>query len=191
MGLIEHFERYLGEIEAGWSADVDGDPMPFQVVRFPRGSGGGTISFATVGLSRYPLVSPSGQEIRHEVLMIVPAGLRDGPIPGLLQQLGMESLAADKPLLRGGVIGPRGALVPGSEMTAVYVAIPVYFPDEFAVCGEGNSAVVIVWLVPISTAEAGYVMEHGWRDFEQRLLESDPDLTDIYRTSLMGDSHIG
>jgi hypothetical protein len=156
----------------------------FKLARFPKGSGSPTVSFATVGLSRHPLRSPSGKDIRQELMVIVPDGLRDGPIPGLLQQIGTEALAAAKPLLRGDVIGPRGKLIEGSMMEAVYAAIPVYLPDDFAVYeGEGEQ-VVVVWLVPISAGEARYVKTHGWKEFEDRLLESDPDLTDVFRASL-------
>jgi Suppressor of fused protein (SUFU) len=184
MSLVDHFERYLGEIEAGWSRDDDGHPMPFQVVRFPQGSGNGTISFATLGLSRYPMRAASGKEIREELLMLVPSGLRDGPVPGLLQQIGMDILAADRPLLRGDVIGPRGPLIAGSEMEAIYVAIPVYFPDDFAVYEGDDDQIVVAWLVPISSNEASYIQQHGWRAFEKRLVEDDPDLTNIFRAPL-------
>lgn len=182
MTLIDHLERYLGEIEGGWSRDADGHQMPFQVARFPHGSGSGTVSFATLGLSRYPLRDASGKEIRHELLMIVPERLREGVIPGLLQQVGQESLSAARPLLRGEVIGPRGALVAGSEMEAMYVAIPVYLPDDFAVYDDEQ--IVIAWLVPISPSEADFVKSHGWRVFEKCLVKADPDLTDIFRPSL-------
>jgi len=184
VSLIDHPEHYLGEIEAGWSQNADGNKMPFQVARFPWGSGSATVSFATVGLSRHPLRSGSGKDIRHELLMIVPDGLRDGPIPGLLQQIGTEALAADKPLLRGDVIGPRGELIAGSMMEAVYAAIPVYLPDDFAVYkGEGEQ-VAVVWLVPISAREARYVKTRGWNEFEDLLVENDPDLTDVFRVPL-------
>ena len=186
--LIEHFERYLGEVEIGWSRDADGDEVPFRVVRFRRGRGKGTISFATLDLGRYPLRSPVGRrEIRHELLMIVPDRLRDGPVPGLLQQIGTEVLGAGQSPRRGDVIGPRGELFPGSEMQAMYVAIPVYFPDDFAVCNENGTEVVIAWLVPISLSEARFVRERGWRAFEERLAESDPDLTNVFRASMFAE----
>jgi hypothetical protein len=181
--VLGHFEAFLGEIELGWSRDADGHDMPFQVVRFPRGSGDGTITFATLGLSRYPQRSASGKTIRQELLMIVPESLRTGPVPGLLQQAGMETLTAARPLLRGDVIGPRGKLVSGSRMEALYVSLPVYFPDDFAVY-QGEEPIMIAWLVPISAREAEYLSTRGWRAFEDRLTESDPDLTDIYRSTL-------
>ena len=116
--------------------------------------------------------------------MIVPDRLREGPLPALLQQVGMEVIAGGRPVLRGEVIGPRGALVAGSEMEALYAALPVYFPDDFAVYEADDANVAIVWLVPISAGEASYVSSYGWKAFEDRLVECDPDLTDIYRAPL-------
>jgi hypothetical protein len=66
----------------------------------------------------------------------------------------------------------------------VYVAIPVYFPDDFAVYDGDGDPIVIAWLVPISADEASYVKQHGWEAFETHLAETDPDLTDVFRPSL-------
>jgi hypothetical protein len=184
-GLTEHLELYLGEIQEGWTRDADGDKMPFQVLRFGRGSGPRTVSFSTLGLSAYGLQSPStGREIRHELLMIVPEGLASGPVPGLLQQVGIDALTAGRALLRGDVIGPQGPLVCGSAMEALYVGMPVYFPDEFATYVGNDLSIVIAWLIPISQSEASYIARKGWRSFENRLAADDPNLTDINRLSL-------
>lgn len=184
-GLVEHLERFLGPIEVGWSCDPDGIEMPFKIVRFSYGSGPGTVSFCTLGLSRYGLRSTtSGREIRHEFLMVLPDSLRDGPAPSVLHQVGMDVLVSNRALLRGDVLGPQGPLFPGSSMEALYVGMPVYFPDEFASCREEEDAVVIAWLIPISAREANYVARLGWDSFEDRLVEADPDLTDVYRRSL-------
>ncbi len=186
MGLIQHFERVLGLIEAGWSVDADGLRMPFQVARFPQGSGPGTVSFATLGLGRYPLPSlASGRAIRHELLLLAPESLKDGMLPSLIHQIGEETLQSGRPLLQGDVIGPRGPLVPGSQMEALYVTLPVYFPDEFATFEEEGHTTVIAWLVPISASEAHYIVHHGWADFEDRLAEQDPDLTDFGRQPIL------
>jgi hypothetical protein len=184
-GLVEHFERFLGSIQLGWTHDADGVEMPFQVVRFEKGSGSGTVGFARLGLSRHGLPSvTSGREIRHQLLLLVPDSLRDGPMPALLHQVGMRALTSERALLRGDVLGPQGPLLPGSSMVALYVGMPVYFPDEFGSCEEDGHSVVIAWLIPISKLEAGYVARHGWGAFEERLVEADPDLTDAYRPSM-------
>jgi hypothetical protein len=96
----------------------------------------------------------------------------------------MEALNGNRALLRGEVLGPQGPLLPGSLMEALYVGIPVYFPDEFGSCAVGGDSVVIAWLIPISKSEATYVADHGWPAFEKRLVEIDPDLTDVFRSSM-------
>jgi Suppressor of fused protein (SUFU) len=183
--LPAHFESYLGEIERGWSQDADGEAVPFQIVRFGQGPAPGTITFATLGLSRHGMPSEtSGRVIFHEFVMCVPEALRNGPLPSILQQVGLDVLATARPLLRGEVVGPRGPLVPGSSLEALYAAAPVCFPDGFGQCEDADRSVAIAWLVPISLREARYVAEHGWDAFEDRLVEAQPDLTDVCRTPL-------
>jgi hypothetical protein len=177
-GLVEHLESFLGEIEVGWSKDADGFELPFQVVRFTPGALSGCVVFSTLGLSVTSLPSRrSGERIRHEFIMIVPERLREGPVPGLLQQVGLDVLASGSAVLRGDVLGPRGPLFEMSMMEALYAAIPVYLPDEF---GQFRD-VVIAWLVPVARSEADYVAVHGWGAFEERLIDVDPDLTAIDR----------
>jgi len=186
MTLADHLERYLGTIDAGWSRDADGQEMPVEVVRFEQGERPVVVSFATLGLSRHPLVSAtSGKMIRQELVMTVPSSLHDGPAPGLLQQISIEAIAGNRALVRGEVIGPRGKLFEGSVMEAVYVAIPVHLPDEFGVFRGEDGDIVIAWLVPISAAEAEYVARHGWRALEDLFMESDPDLADVFRPSVV------
>jgi hypothetical protein len=180
--LVEHLERFLGPIEAGWSVDADGASVPFQVVRCPAPSLAGCVAFSTLGLSTTALVSgTSGRPIRQELVMLLGDRWRDGPAPGLLQQVGRELLGSGSALLRGEVIGPRGPLVPSSRMEALYAAIPVYLPDAF---GQVDG-VVFAWLVPISLAEAALVSREGWETFEDRLIAVDPDLTDLARSSVV------
>ena len=160
--------------------------MPFQVVRHPRGPFAGTRTFATLGLSRTELISErSGKRIRQELVLAVPEALRDCPWPGLLQEIATELLADGRALLRGEVIGPRGPLYRGSEMQALYASVPVYFPDSFHQCSTDDGDVAVVWLIPISRREEEYVRAHGWSAFEDRLVEQDPDLTDVQRPSLV------
>lgn len=70
-------------------------------------------------------------------------------------------------------------------MAAFYVAMPAYFPDEFATCQSPDGPIVIAWLVPISASEAQYVARSGWSAFEDRLVGQDPDLTDFTRKPMI------
>lgn len=113
--------------------------------------------------------------------MTVPAILREGPIPGILQDVALEARTAQLAILRGDVIGPRGPIVSGSEMEALYATTPNYFPVGFGTCSEGSIAIAISWLVPISHGEAHFVMNRGWSAFEDLLSETQPNLVDIFR----------
>jgi len=182
VGLIQHLESYLGTIDVGWSRTADGEDLSFQVVRFGAGALPGCVVFSTLGLSSVALPSrESGKLVRHEFVMIVPERLQDGPVPGLLQQVGLEVMEAGSPLLRGDVVGPRGPLFAMSSMEALYASVPVYLPDDFAQVDD----VVFVWLVPVSQAEANFVAANGWSAFEDRLVEAGPDLIDVDRLSIV------
>lgn len=182
-GLAEHLERFLGQIDVGWSRDADGFELPFQVVRFAPGTLSGCVALSTLGLSSTALTSRgSGKAIRQELMMIVPERLREGPVPGLLQQVGLDVLASGSALLRGDVFGPLGSLFAMSKMEALYAAIPVYLPNDF---GQFDD-VVITWLVPVSRSEAEFVAARGWPAFEERMIDVDPDLTDVDRIPIFG-----
>jgi len=96
-----------------------------------------------------------------------------------------DLLDSHRALLRGEVVGPAGPIVPGSVLEAYYCAIPVYFSDSLATFRRTVPGTVIVWLVPISHAEAHYVWQHGWSQFEDLLVAHDPDLLDVMRPSLV------
>jgi hypothetical protein len=183
--LVEHFERVLGPIHTGWSVDPDGAPMAFQIVRFTGGADTDSVGYSTLGLSRYPLSSPtSGRAIRQELFMLASDSLSPDRFVSLLLQVGSMALRGRRALLRGDVIGPAGAIVPESNLTALYVTMPVYFPDEFATFAGEDGEVVIAWLVPISTREADFVSRRGWDAFEDKLVEQDLDLVDFARAGM-------
>lgn len=178
VGLIEHLEARLGALTGGWKRDG------FQVGAYAGAFGAKW--FATAGLSRHPLHSrTSGRHLRQELIVgSYPSGPTEG-LPHLLGQVAGELLASGQALLRGDVLGPRGPFAPGSAMEALYASSPSYFDAEFAVAevDDGDRA-AIVWLVPISAAEAAYVASHGWNAFEDELVRHDPDLLDVGRAGL-------
>lgn len=185
--LVDHFERVLGPIHTGWSVDPDGSKMPFQIARFSGGSDVDSVGYATLGLSRYALTSPStGRGIRQELLIIAPDSLSPDIVVSLLLQVGSVALVAQRALLRGHVIGPAGAMTPGSCLTAFYVTMPTYFCDNFSTFSVNDQDIVVSWLVPISTDEAKFVSREGWSRFEDILAENNPDLIDFQRPGVAG-----
>ena len=185
--VYEHLEAFAGEIIGGWSSDADGTKLPFQIVQTAGGPHLGTTTFATLGLSKFPLPgSRVGREpklIRHELLMIVPTDAVPPNIVGVLQQVGLDAISRGTAYLRGELLGPRGVLFEPYEPKALYVCSPVYFPDQFAVVStEEAGEVVFAWLVPLLDNEIHFLHTNGWSAFEQKLVSEDPDLADYRRT---------
>jgi Suppressor of fused protein (SUFU) len=184
--VITHLERFCGPIVCGWSLDLDGNKMPFQVVKTERGPISGTTTFATLGLSKYPLRSRSSQKtIRQELVMLSRSDVIPASLPALLQRLGIDAMEKNYAYLRGDVIGPRGHLFPSSTVTALYVSVPVYFPEEFSSVEDSAGAVIFAWLIPITNQEARLVDEVGWEGFEAKIEKEDPDLLDFGRASVV------
>ena len=185
-GLVEHLEHTLGPVTYGWSVDPDGAKMPFQIVRFTRGSDPESVGYSTLGLSRKALPSPNSQQlIRQELLILAPESLTPDHIASVLHQVGEMAMGTGRALVRGDVIGPAGPLVSGATVTALYVTTPSYFPEGFAVFDAGeHGKVVVAWLVPITNREADFVAQHGWDAFEDELVEQNPDLVDFHRSAM-------
>lgn len=183
--LIRHIEAYLGRIERGWKMDADLHGMPFQAVRLSGENLPKAKYFSTLGLSNFPLKSrTSDKTILCELVM---ATHDDGGMsPSLLHQVGQEVVESGHAPLRGDVIGPRGSLIEGATTEALYASIPVYFPDEFASCMiKGTGTVIFIWLIPITDKEADFVNRSGWDAFEDLLEKEDPDLLDLFRSSIV------
>jgi hypothetical protein len=182
MNVPEHLESFCGPIVEGWRTDPDGKKMPCTVARFERGPSQGSVTFATLGLNSYRLKSATSQKlIRHELVMLARKDAIPGNLPALLHQVSAEAVSRGRAYLRGEVIGPRNPLFTGTALTALYVAIPVYFPDEF----NSVDGVVFVWLIPITTREAAFVSAEGWSRFEDILVRENADLLDLNRPSVV------
>ncbi|MFC6153094.1 suppressor of fused domain protein [Nocardioides yefusunii] len=206
-GLVAHFERFLGPGTSGWMKSNSGELLPFQVVRWTRGPDVGSVAYSTLGLSRNVLAAgPSGDPtpVRQELVVMVTKSLPVEYVLGVFVDAAHVALSTGRALRRGSVLGPVQPVLPltpspaapaaptapvrprsgiwGSEVSALYVADPVYLPDEFArFAGEGGPDVQVLWLVPITSAEARFVREQGWEAFEDLLVDQDPDLVDVFR----------
>lgn len=177
-GLPGHLERHLGRIEQGWKF------KHFQVVVYGREMFGGR-AFTTLGLGRYGLASPvSNKTIHHELLVILPESVKAKHAVDLLGRVGEKTIEQNLPLLRGDVVGARGPVLPRTRMEGLYVAAPVYLPDEFATYSGPEGEIIIAWLVPISASEVSLVKDKGWSAFEEALIDADPDLVDLKRLSV-------
>lgn len=73
-----------------------------------------------------------------------------------------------------------------SILEALYVSIPVYFPNSFHVYEpDDDIPIVQAWLIPITANEANFIKKNGWSKFEDILEKVDPDLIDFERSSVI------
>jgi len=175
--IVDHLEEVLGLIVGGWGSDPDGRKLPLQIAQFANGPVAGTGALATIGLSNHALAMGDGRSVRQELVMVFRN--EDGPrnLPAVMQHVAMSALDQHRAYLRGDIIGPRGPLFSGSRYEALYVAIPVYFPDSFRLFRpDTGDPIVMAWLVPITHGEAHLIQRRGWSFFEDQLEAQDPDL---------------
>ncbi|MFB6781328.1 suppressor of fused domain protein [Streptomyces sp. NPDC056352] len=185
--LIDHLEGRLGRMGGAWpprDGAAEGSP---QVAWFRDGQLPQVQAFATIGLFRTPLRDQMSDRHYHLELLAcdyLNDGEESGPLPDVLEFVAERMVQHGHAILRGDVI-PLPIPLPGGSKTALYVALPVYFDNDFSfVTIENGSDVAIVWLVPITSAEADFVCAKGWQAFEKALAEQDPDLVDINRAGL-------
>jgi suppressor of fused protein SUFU len=185
--LIGHLERYLGEIECGWTRSPDGEKMPFQVARCRGGILEGTAAYCTIGLSKFSLCSvKSSRNIKQELLIFVREPCDAPNVPAVLQQLAAASLHHESPYLRGEIIERSNPMFRGKNFVAFYAAAPFLLPDEFGVVtGKTEDDVVLVWMIPITADEAAFVREFGWREFENLIQARQVDLSSLNRESIL------
>jgi hypothetical protein len=184
--LTEHYEKYFGPIQHGWSKSADATEMPFQIIECKGGVFQGISCFASAGISWHELKSSiPDKPIRQEIFLAAPTSFGARNIPGLLQQVGKEAIESGYAYLRGDIIGARGCLFEGKAFHALYVTMPIYFSEKFGIfLGDEGYTIMIAWLVPITRPEALYVQNYGWEKFESLLEREDPNLFDFDRTSL-------
>ncbi|MFP5114839.1 suppressor of fused domain protein [Bacillaceae bacterium C204] len=185
--FIQFLEDYLGTIECGWTNDDRGERLPVQIAKYSKGPYSGTKTFSTLGLNKVSLTSyVSGKQIWQELIFVSYSNIGNLNIPALLAQVSQMALDSRKAFLRGDVIGPNGPIFDDSNLEALYVTIPGYFPDSFdAFKVDDKKTIIMAWLIPITSKEAEFIRQNGWEEFEDKLEELDPDLIDIKRESII------
>jgi hypothetical protein len=187
MELIKHIENYCGEIMEGWSVSQSGDDLPYQIIRTIKGPIEDTKTYVTLGLSNVPLQTVhSKKQIRQELVFVMKKNVIGLGVPSVMQEICSKVLDENRPLLRGDVLHYESSVFNGTTLEAIYVTNPVYFPDDFSACELDNGDfAAMCWLVPISRNEELFISENGWEAFEELLESTNPDLTDVFRKSII------
>jgi hypothetical protein len=117
-------------------------------------------------------------------MLVTHTSFGDSYIPALLHDIGTEAISRDQAYIRGEVLDLGGKLFSGTNLEAIYVTSPMHLPEDFStVQTVDGDFCVIVWLIPITRDEAKLVAENGWDVFEKMLVQYQPDLFDLNRTT--------
>lgn len=103
----------------------------------------------------------------------------------LLAWVSTYSLEARFDVRYGTTLAVGRPWLPGSACDHLLVGRPYSYPDEFEYLSLDGLVVHFLWLVPITRAEAEWCGEHGRERFEDLLEESDAEITDPGRPSLV------
>lgn len=138
----------------------------------------GTSTFVTRGIADEPLRRFDEGDTRQEFLL---CGEATFDAARVLRWAAEQTLDSGFGLMRGAVLSMDEPIVPGSRLVALYATYPVYHEENLAAWRGSEPPTAIVWLVPVTYAEAKYVEKNGWEVFEEMLEKKDPDLVDFMR----------
>lgn len=176
------FDAFLDET-LGPPAAVDvasGDEVQrtIDVLRYDDQPFEGTSTFVTRGLAAEPLRRFDEGDTRQEFLLCCD---KDFDAARVLRWAAGQVLESGFGLMRGAVLSLDEPIAPGSRLVALYATYPVYHDEKLAVWRGSDPPTAIVWLVPVTYAEAKFVEKKGWEVFEELLEKRDPDLADFTR----------
>ncbi|MGI5241518.1 suppressor of fused domain protein [Dactylosporangium sp. CA-139066] len=185
-GLIEHLESHLGEIVSGYRGD-DTTPAGVLVAQFaPDRPWPGMTTLATAGLSKHHLRQDDGRPgMRIELVVHLPSEDLPDNAAGVLFQIAEMIIEDGVAPPRGTVFGPGDGPVFGrGDLTALVIYEPLMMPESFITAAEGDTEIMMTWLVPITGDEAAFVREEGAPALFDLFREAGADPDDLERESL-------
>jgi hypothetical protein len=183
MTIIEHVEKYLGQIDQGWKDNDSDDAL--QVVSFKDTPGETVSTYLSLGLSKLPMTLSEDKEVRQELVFSVYSMVISSMVVSFMLSLCEAIIGRGKAILRGEVIPLSKEVAKRIGFDAVYCTNPVFFDGEFCDYDESSPPTVIVWMLPIYQSEVDYISAHGWESFEDLLEEKDPDLCSLERNPVI------
>lgn len=182
--FFSHIERSFGRIQNGWK--LDNVLKNVQVVKTCPENIDDSEAYVTLGLSNfsYPLIGKENY-VRVELFILLLKDMKVSYVPSIIEDVIGEMNKRGRAFLRGEVIGPKGKLFDGSEVTALYVAPPMCLDDAANGFIIDQEEVLFMWLVPITDSESGYIKKYGWEAFEDKLELEEVDVIDVFRKSVV------
>ena len=183
--IISHFHKHIGPTKRTWTLGADQEPLSVPLAEFD-GPFPGALTIATMGLSGHVLEQPGMAPIRQELMWMSWKRFRSTAVLSVLEDMADTAIERRVGYKRGEWRDFGAPVVPESQMTALYLAVPVYLPDSFHILdGVYAEPLAAMWVLPVFASESRYCKEHGWDAFEDRLSEADPDLLDLERPPIL------
>lgn len=179
MTIVDHAEKYLGEIDQGWKDD--GCEEGLQIISFRDCPAKSATTYMSLGLSEHVFKLSESKRVRHELVFSAYSTALPALIVSFLLSLCESIISRHKAVLRGEVIPLSNEIAKKIGFDAVYCSIPVFFHDKFSAYDESFPSTVVILMLPIYKSERDFIAVHGWDEFEDLLEEKDPDLCALDR----------
>jgi hypothetical protein len=185
MAYADHLERAypdsVHEDFASARAAVEEVLPGFRVRRIAPGSSSDPWVYATNGAS----VAMGDDEDGAEYVLFSPSA--DPVLVEMLAALAIVNADPDRRLGVGSILALRRPWTQGSAAENLLVLPPYVFGPGFEIYeppGE-ERRVVVLWLVPITSAEARFVRLHGVQKFEELMQRSEANVVDPRRAPIV------
>lgn len=167
MKVIEHLEKYIGEISRG--ADIDDrrynvtialyDKIPFEDIR----------TYSTLGMNRNFI------DYYYEFIFVCIAKYNENEIASFLTSFAEYLIDNEKGVRRGDVLSFDFTMTSETKMNSLYFTLPFYFDNDLQELRLEDRTVIFTLIIPIYNEEAKLIKEKGWSKFEEFLEENEVD----------------
>ena len=185
MGFADHLERHFPDaghaVIAPVRTDVE-DRLPgFRVWRIAPSEPDKPWIYATCGAAQSAAEGATGAEY------VVLSPEQDSTLAEMLAALATVNADSEQGLGVGSVIALGRPWIRGSFANHLLVVPPYGFEPGFEVYDDEDTGrrVVVLWLLPITAAEAQYARENGHRALEKLIEESKANIASPLRPSLV------
>ena len=180
MGFAEHLERHFPDrthaVIASVRSQIEERLPGFRVVRIAPEKGEPWV-YATCGAAQ----SAADGEDGAEYVLLAPVA--EPAIAEMLAALATMNADADEGIGVGSVITLGRPWIVGSFSNHLVVVPPYVFDPDFQLLEEDGRRTVVLWLIPITGAEAQLARDEGYEALAQRFEEQSVNVIDPRRAS--------
>ncbi len=184
MELIDHIEKYLGQIQGGnlTTHSTYGNlsfpyfvNQPFEKIN----------TYISLGLSKHIFNINKIKEGRIELLISLYTKYSRDEISELILDISDRILKTHEAPLRGSLIEHKSSFLEKYKIEGFYVTHPVFFEEEFWVYENSTPDTIFIWLIPLFFEEINYIKLNGWNKFEDLLESANCDFWSLERNIIV------